>query len=189
MNTNGMNADIVKALVKNYTDNHLAVINASAALTALRAPGSSSDAWSAFFSINDLKTFIDQVESNTYVKCNDVSGELGIRFYYAEYPAYDSPLWGTPGLPASLQQYAGMHTLLLVPTYRDDSSGNNVDFDPTCATPAGIPIPLPVVFSNLPGPNGSNVMMMDHAGLIPPPFLAPGAFGPATGAYLYDIAN
>ncbi|MCW3121403.1 MAG: hypothetical protein JWQ38_895 [Flavipsychrobacter sp.] len=189
MNVNGLNADIAKTLIKNYTDNHLAVINSSTALTALRQPDSPSDSRCVWYSLDTLKRFISEIESNTYVKCNDISGDLGIRFYYGEYPAPDSELWGTPSMPVEYEPYAGMHTLMLTPTYNDGTK--NVDFDPTFAHMNGTPVPITEVFTMVgPAPLPStNVLMMNHGHLTPPPFPTTGIYGPTTGAYMLDIAN
>ncbi len=193
MTNNGINANLAKLLIKNYGDNHLATINSNPALTALRQPGSTSDSRAAWFSLEDLKRFITQIESNTYVNCNDVAGPLGIRFYYGEYPGRTSPLWGTPvlpiGAPLFLERYAGMHTLLLVPTHTDNAM--NVDFDPTFANDNGTPMPITQVFQIVaPTPEtATNVLMMNHGQLAPPPYSVIGQFGPTIGAYMIDIAN
>lgn len=193
MTNNGINANLAKLLIKNYGDNHLATINSTPALTQLRQPGSTSDSRAAWFSFEDLRRFMAQIESNTFVTCNNVSGPLGIRFYYGEYPDCNSPLWGTPvlpiGAPLFLERYAGMHTLLLVPTYNDGT--NNVDFEPNFANAGGTPMPITQVFQTVaPTPGtATNVLMMNHGQLAPPPYPTIGNFGPTTGAYMVDIAN
>lgn len=181
---NGMNANLAKTLIKNYTDNHLAVINASEQLTELRQPNATSDSRCIWFGINDLKSFISQIENDAQSKCASVTGLLGIRFYYCEYPAANSTLWGTPGLPMSEAQYAGMHTVMMVPTYNNGT--NNVDFDPNYATPEGIPIPLTTVYSTI--TPATTLLMKNHGDVVPPPFTG-ATLGPSTGAYMLDIAD
>ena len=184
-----MNASIAKTLIKNYTDHHLAVINSNAELTALRQPDSTSDARCSWSSIDELQSFIDKIKTTTAEKCYAMHGALGIRTYYCEYPAANSPLWGTPGLPVGaplfLERYAGMHNIMLVPTYNNGE--NNVDFDPDYATEAGMPMPITAVFAG--ATPTTNVMMMDHGSMVPPPYPTSGIYGPTTGAYMLDIAN
>lgn len=104
---------------------------------------------SVWFSIEQLKQFIFQIESNT---CN-CDSSLGIRFYFAKYPrdnfwtsptAFKSDLdniasgdfrnkiiakYSTvPGLPTHGNIYEMMNTLFLVPTIK--VGNKNMDFDP-----------------------------------------------------------
>lgn len=182
--SNGLNADLARTLIRNYTNNHLAVINASTQLTALRQPNATSDSRCIWFSIDDLKSFMSDIESAYESKCSAMTGALGIRFYYCEYPAAGSSAWGTT-LPMSEAQYAGMHTVMMVPTYNNGSK--NVDFDPNYATPEGIPIPLTTVYSTI-EPATTNLLMKNHGALVPPPFTG-ATLGPLTGAYMLDIAG
>lgn len=124
----GLNARFVYHMARNYKQKqHTAIKNANENM---------NDARSVWFDLETLKRFIDEVERQT---CNNCTGttttQLGIRMYYGTYP--DSSEWNDEywsqnlqGLPES---YAGRHTIMMVPTYRN-TEGVNVDFDPAYIT-------------------------------------------------------
>ncbi len=90
-------------------------------------PTDSSDARTIWFSLETLKQFIWSIEkSNCSNACND---SLGIRIYYARYPAFTDPLWGTVGL-TPVKRYANHHTVFMVPTYWDKQYNTHFDFEP-----------------------------------------------------------
>lgn len=210
-----MNADIAKTLVQNYRDNHLNVINNSKELSSLRTIGSPTDARAVWFKIDVLKQFINQIERETARNFKDHVASLGIRMYYGEYPALNSNLWGTSALPAGeplhLERYAGMHTLLMVPTYFDRAKNIQVDFDPaynndgkpitmstiyrsfststhieadTISTPGSTNAPVPA-----PLPPSSPVTVLNHGELVPPPYDISGSAGSKSGANFMDAAD
>ncbi|MBB3123291.1 hypothetical protein FHS04_000788 [Mesoflavibacter sabulilitoris] len=83
--------------------------------------------------LETLKTFIYHLEMES--KKNNISSkDLGIRFYYARYPkqatwnsVYARDLSGFIR-DSKTEQYALRHTLVLIPTIKQDSI--NYDFDP-----------------------------------------------------------
>lgn len=172
----GMNPALALTMVKNYTDNHLAVINDSLSLAQLRTSVngtlSPTDSRSVWFSLEDLNTFIQQIQDGVSSANNTGLGDLGIRFYFAQYPEAGSPLWSDKKLSAELAsqaQYAGMETLILVPTY-NDSNGEDVDFDPNITDGNGNPLSILDIYDpnagNLPG----KICVMNHGTLCPPPW-------------------
>ncbi len=182
-----MYANIAMNLVGNYAQNHLDVINHNDNLTAIRNDGSISDSRCVWFSLDTVNTFISAVQSLAAAKCGILNGGLGVRIYFGEYPAADSELWGTPALPMELQQYAGMHTLLMVPTYNNGVV--NVDFDPNFVNPNGTPKPMAQVC--MPGGviNPAPLTMQNHGTLTPPPFDNAGTYGASVGATFMDVVD
>lgn len=84
------------------------------------------DAASVWFTLEDLKKFIWQIESRTCSSpCVD-SLNLGIRIYYARYPeiSSDENRQDLRGVP---RNYGRMHTLFMVPTFDDPRDGPNPD--------------------------------------------------------------
>ncbi len=173
----GMNPALALAMVKNYTDNHLQVINDSLSLAQLRTSVhgtlSPSDSRSVWFSLDDLNAFIQQIQDGVKSTCTGATGDLGIRIYFAQYPEAGNPLWNDPNVQSELSnqsKYAGMETVILVPTY-NDANGNDVDFDPNISDGQGNPSSLGDIYS---GPSASlpnKIGVMNHGNLMPPPFV------------------
>ena len=100
----------------------------------IAAKPSATDARSVWFSLDTLKRFIWNLEQEVCNnKCVDQK-DLGLRFYYAEYPkeadwtALDSET-GAIAL-AHKNLYEFLHTVVIAPTYYSEKSQLNVDFDP-----------------------------------------------------------
>ncbi len=160
--TTPINTQAAIALVKNYGLNHWAQINLNPDLTALRNPDSTQDSRSGWVSMADLNSFIATSKALAQANCPNVdTSKMGVRFYWGEYPEAGSSMYGNE-LPQSLEQYAGMLTLLLVPTYREGSI--DVDFDPGQGE-NGIPKAWSVFAKTAP-----TVNVADHMGVMPPPF-------------------
>lgn len=92
---------------------------------------------SVWFSLKSMKNFIYQMERNTCkLNCSSASiDNLGIRFYFAKYPSQTEVQSRMSGGDTSFDflqrsQLYGRKTLLMVPTYYDQTSRNDVDFDP-----------------------------------------------------------
>lgn len=114
---------LIQNLVDNYRNSQLAEINANLDI---------DDAHSIWFDLGTLKKFIADIECEAQRVNPEISeNDLGIRFYYAAYPTVAN--WSQIGnLPIS-QDYAGKHTLVMIPTLRmEDESGEpcNYDFNP-----------------------------------------------------------
>jgi hypothetical protein len=195
MGNNGIDAYAAMTLISNYTQNHLDAINCDQDLTDLRQGGASSDSRSVWFSLTALNTFIGALQSNAANNCG-INGNLGVRMYFGEYPDADSSLWGTNSFPANFAQYAGMQTIVMVPTYYNGAV--NMDFDP--AFP-GAHLPLPIAqvcniatntdtMQQATGqPNTAPLSMLDHGSLSPPPFILAGQYGALTGAAFLDVVD
>jgi hypothetical protein len=120
----GLNGRLVYKLAKNYKEKQLQAVQA--------AHPEFMDARSVWFDMATLKQFIHEVERQTCYNCdNNHSTQLGLRIYYGTYPElseWNNPFWqeSLAGLPAD---YAGKHTVMMVPTYRNNT-GVDMDFDP-----------------------------------------------------------
>ena len=103
--------DVVK-MINNYGDNQAKVISQQMGI---------EDARSCWFSVAELKNFVNHLESAVLQSgCLDADG-LGIRFYYG---AHDK----VPTLAGTPAKYGMHHNLVMIPTYSD--KGVNVDFNP-----------------------------------------------------------
>lgn len=190
-----MNPNAARSIIGNYTQNHLGVINADDGLAALRQTnpqmGRESDSRCVWFPVNQLLKFLLEVKIQAGATCSgSVDTEtLGVRIYYSEYPAADDGSWTDGTFPGSLVQYAGMHTIVFVPTY--NNKGIDTDFDPMNArnTNAG-PMPMNGVCGTTP-----LSLMLNHGSMCPPPFpvvnsMTGGAqmdfYSSTTGAFFLD---
>ncbi len=99
--------------------------------------------------------------------------KLGIRVYYAEYPTTKSELDAySDGETPMDEKYAGLHTLLMVPTY-DETPDKHVDFDPD--NNANTQCPTYSVFdTTYVGTDLLALAAQNHGGLAPPPYLCDG---------------
>ncbi len=90
------------------------------------------DAKSIWFPLEKLKKFFWYIEHySCKSKCGYNPDMLGVRIFYARYPAHDSELWNTePSLMDVPKRYANRHTLYMIPTYYDEKAGKDVDFNP-----------------------------------------------------------
>ncbi len=163
LDKNGYNirADEAKKMVTNYND-RWNVINAN----DVNSSACFQDSRCAWFSISRLKGFIKEIESQSCINLKDPCCDtLGIRIYFGEYD---------PGLIASFKnQYPAFNpgnkdftyktSLLMIPTYRT-SNGIDRDFNPLFATNCNDGY-------NEKSFSGTMLaLMMDHAGIIPPPW-------------------
>ncbi|GAB0156826.1 hypothetical protein CHRYSEOSP005_20930 [Chryseobacterium sp. Alg-005] len=113
-------ATLIQTLVNNYRNSQLAAINTNLNM---------NDAHSIWFNLATLKKFIADIESETQKINPDVSeNDLGIRFYYAAYPSTEN--WNLMENQPIGQEYAGKHTLVLVPTMKKaNEEGELLDYD------------------------------------------------------------
>jgi hypothetical protein len=131
------------------------------------------DARSAWFSLESVKKFINAVETQTCLNrprgCSDIP-KLGVRIYYAEYPVVGSELKAyADGANRMDTSYAGMHTLLMVPTF-DEESGRHVDFDPENNFDGKCPA-YSVFDTSYTGTDLLALAAQNHGSLAPPPYL------------------
>ncbi|WP_292009757.1 hypothetical protein [Chryseobacterium sp.] len=146
---------LIKNMIDNYKKNQLAVINKELNM---------SDSHSIWFDLPTLKKLIADVESETKkIDPNITDKELGLRFYFAAYPKAED--WDIMKGQTIDKEYAGKHTLVMVPTINRENL--NFDFNPlnsgalkTTSTPkAAATVTSRVVEESL---------AQNHGQLIPP---------------------
>lgn len=115
-----MSNSLIQALIDNYRQNHLNVINTTLGI---------EDAYSIWFDLPKLKNFIATIEAEaTKVNPATSTEDLGIRFYYATYPKAEN--WSIMDSHPVPVAYAEKHTLVMIPTLKKASeTGEIVDFD------------------------------------------------------------
>ena len=91
-------------------------------------PRKQIDSKSVWFSLETLKKFIYQIERFSCQNCGQKAPALGVRIYYGEYSGTTGTNAALPGFRNLPRDYAGLHTLMMVPTIRERNK--NVDFDP-----------------------------------------------------------
>lgn len=122
----GTEAEVVRVLMTNYRDNRWKKIKIDDQY--------GEDSRSVWFSTNQLKRLIHEMESTMLANKN--TPELGVRFYFTEYP--DSASFSKyPYFSDTPKMYQKRHSLLMVPTYNDE--GKNIDFDFKAAFKDGKP--------------------------------------------------
>ena len=132
------------------------------------------DSRAVWFDLTKIKNFIREIETQLCNKnCGNEKPNLGIRIYYARYPATgsNSSFRDLSNLPDSFQN---LHTVFMIPTF--DSSGYHIDFDPSQVNKQGCPyvrlnteVPPPPAIKRilalaLPG----NYTAQNHGDLCPP---------------------
>jgi len=111
-NTNLIPTPLIQNLVDNYRSNQLEAINQDLNI---------EDAHSVWFDLPTLKSFVAEIEAQAKLFDQNVKDvDLGIRFYYAAYPAVPEPSVPT--------EYANRHTLVMIPTKKMNNL--NYDFNP-----------------------------------------------------------
>ena len=174
--------DNATEMVRNYRNNHWMKINGNCppfnmAMNA-QAPGGMGtpsdtiiDSRAVWFDLDTLKKFIHTIETySCYYTGTCKQLELGIRIYYAEYPCDTAKLRLNYNITDP--RYAGMHTVLMVPTY---NYGNmNIDFDPTQTQPDVSPCSGRSTFETTAHAPilalAPQITAKNHGGLAPPPY-------------------
>jgi len=141
------------------------------------------DARSAWFSLETLKAFINTIETRTCANtAPNCMPALGVRIYYAEYPTDATELQTYAPENGTIDPtYAGMHTLLMIPTY--DAGANHIDFDPDQMV-AGNPCPATSIFDSGSAMISGSITALaaqNHGGLAPPPFYYGGGMSTGQG--------
>jgi len=159
---NGYSAQFIHDLILNYRLNQWTTINNGMGTNGTNKLGSNHvvDSRSVWFSLDSIKRFIYEIESNVCSNCdNAIKPKLGIRLYYGQY---------NPAVITAPNYYDGLHTAIMIPTI-SDVSGINVDFDPhkmTNCDPTDIDCDSAAIVALLPN---INISSMNHGTLIPPP--------------------
>jgi hypothetical protein len=154
-----------------------------------------TDASNIWFSLDTLKRFIWNIESNTCnINCDGKKKlELGIRIYFARYPDARTMTHYTDLNNPQTKYFENCHTLFMVPTYDLYYPGKglqHMDFDPTsksisanCTIPpidtlegsTTIALMLPSPAPQPPTSVSSSTSAQNHGGLCPPLKCDPGA--------------
>jgi len=110
--TNLIPTSLIQNLVDNYRSNQLLAINQDLSI---------QDSHSVWFDLPILKNFVAEIEAQAkLIDLTVKDSDLGIRFYYAAYPAVPQS-----SVPAN---YAKRHTLVMIPTKKLNDL--NYDFNP-----------------------------------------------------------
>ncbi len=132
----GLGYDMIKNYKTDHWDNYRVPNLRNQPITST----SPTDARSVWFSLDTLKKFIWNLEQDV---CNNKcvnKNDLGLRFYYADYP--DETTWAQMDNPISTDpveaaktishknKYQYLHTVVITPTYYSTNAQMNVDFDP-----------------------------------------------------------
>jgi hypothetical protein len=132
-----LDAAMLGQMTVNYNSSSNKVANASA------RQNQGVDARSVWLPLEKIKRFIWEIETNSCESGCGVSTKLGIRIYYGRYPADMSTYADLKGLPAD---YAGLHTVFMVPTFDKDDA--HYDFDPRYWSKTDCsPVPLYKLFA------------------------------------------
>lgn len=161
---NTMLTTFIQTLVDNYRNTQLTAINAGLGI---------DDAHSIWFDLGTLKKFVADIECEAQkVDANISENDLGVRFYYAAYPTVAN--WGQMANQTIEQEYAGKHTLVMVPTLRmEDELGEplNYDFnplDPATYSKSNNPDTNKVMALSSDSSLLSDALAQNHGQLIPP---------------------
>lgn len=147
-------------------------------------PSKEQDARCIWFDLEKMKRFIGHIES---AACNNGcpdSLKLGVRIYYAKYPGAEE-MAKNPDLQNVPKEYANMHTIFMVPTYRDWRLNVNIDFDPQSISKGCKILPMDYIKNTFylgfdPGITSTDAQ--NHGSLRPPPDST--GFFPETGTQL-----
>lgn len=105
--------NLVHRMIQNYRNNQQRAIEGNMNIR---------DANACWFDLMTLKNYICHLEESIAASgCDNLAG-IGLRFYYGAHTT-------TPTTYGSPANYARMHNLVIIPTYRH-TDGSNIDFDP-----------------------------------------------------------
>lgn len=131
------------------------------------------DSRAVWFNLDSLKKFIWVIESQARKNHLNAASKLGVRMYFARYPAAAN--WGDYGGALSFinTNYNKMHTLIMVPTYNNGTY--NVDFDPYYFS-GNVPSSLLDILASTNNPKlglmrsvtDQTITAQNHGDLIPP---------------------
>jgi hypothetical protein len=149
--------NLVRDLILNYQTRQQRAIEQSLGF---------NDASACWFDLAAMKNYICQLEEKVEQGACGNLGALGLRFYYAAHTP-------NPAAYGSPDEYANLHNLIIIPTYRN-SAGMDVSFDPdlidiTTCLPVGLNLPKNGTGGGQPpaGSNG-NIFSLNHGQLGPP---------------------
>jgi hypothetical protein len=116
----GLSSEQAEFIASKYSRNYLTLINKNLNI---------DDARTIWFSLDELKKFIWNIEYHTLKTTDKVStSQLGVRIYYAQNPSKEE-IETNIHLKNFKIDYASRHTLFMVPTVRINDT-TNIEFDP-----------------------------------------------------------
>lgn len=128
-----LDASLVKMMSQSYKDNYIYTYLKKRTTFEDKTNGvrNTEDSRTIWFSKEKLTQFLNDMdmEANTH----NNSSVSGIRFYYIKYPKgvdWSKYKYFTDPSMKMPTQYQERHSLILVPTYLDNSTGYHTDFDP-----------------------------------------------------------
>jgi hypothetical protein len=190
-----MDGKLLKTMAETYRQGYQKKISNQYAFRNKKLIPFLKDASSIWFSLENLKQFIWEIETQTWKNgCKALpSLNMGIRIYYAKYPftgtvtAFGSITNPNPDLAGLPEAFENMHTLFMVPTYDFFDAANQVtrhiDCDPQynfTKTPGCFPVTIDEIMKDTDKhkynrnkltaffPNNSQNAAMNHGGLCPP---------------------
>ena len=156
-----LDTSFAKTLIKNYGLIHWSAINANCtSITGSPNNPGVVDSRCTAFTLEQLKQFIKEIELICHHNSPAFDLKLGVRIYFGEYPITAAEM--PPDVPT---EYMGLHTLLFIPTYFDETTQVYRDFDPSQFQSSLMPAPM--------DPNKTGAMIaMNHGTETPPPVAA-----------------
>lgn len=133
----------------------------------LQVDGSFEDARSIWFSLEELENFMWIIRNYTdNDKISVPAKDLGVRVYYGRYP--DLPtLRANTDFKGVNFEYANMHTVFMVPTYKDGDQ--QIDFDPQGSFSNGKLTPLSEEYGgDILKVGYESPAILNHGNLCPP---------------------
>jgi hypothetical protein len=151
--TPSMPYNLVHRMIQNYRNNQQRAIENNLNIR---------DANACWFDLAILKNFICHLEEKVAESGCDNLQTLGLRFYYGAHTT-------TPTTYGSPANYARLHNLVIIPTYRN-TNGDDVDFDPARVDKTSC---KPIGMDLLRGDTSSSttnivIFAQDHGPLGPP---------------------
>lgn len=145
-----IDASLVKMMAESYRDNYINTYfkKKPSAMDNTNGKFNNIDSRTIWFSKEKLTEFIADMDIEAAKNNSSVSG---IRFYYVKYP--DATNWSKykyltdPAMMPS--NYKERHSLVLVPTYLDNTTQYHMDFDPRKVDNTGKFKDMPTVMDEL----------------------------------------
>jgi hypothetical protein len=162
----------MKAMIDQYKKERQEIINSNDSLKKIYGDNF-QDSRCAWFSLEEMKNFIAQVEKETREKNPDIKPD-GLRIYYVVYPTKADK--ESPYIKSIVPEYRNHHSLVMVPTFYDEKHKESVDFDPSASKASrglqGSVMSLSAAggagAGDANGTGSASVSALNHAALCPP---------------------
>jgi hypothetical protein len=144
----------VTAMVRNYKENQWAAFNPKlqevlSKNASPEAAANPQDARSVLFKLDTLGAFLcairKMVENDTIINAEGSrirSADVGIRIYYASYPAQPDEILRKTSLNRLADHPKARHTVIFVPAYFSKREQTYIDFDPVQKSKDGTLTPI-----------------------------------------------